>query len=351
MPEKSEYLSKKALLTIGITSLVILIVGLILYYAGLNEEFYSDNSTVQAVFKVITYLGEPLVFIIIVAILFIGYNKRYAKNLAFCLLFSTYFNGLLKELGKDPRPPANFDTTNPDIDPDFGAVEVSYGFPSGHAQTAVAFWGYVGYEFDEPKYTLKSFNIPIVPFILSIVIFLVTISRIIIGVHDLQDIIGGLLIGIGLLLLYIYAEPLFTKMWNKLTLIPKLILIIAISLVIFLIGTFLFPKAGYDIANITGTPPLYPDAAAFGQVGGITLGFGLGYTLEHEYIKYDPSILTKKQKIINVVIALLVLILVFIPLEYLVPIDSVFYRFARYAITALMLTLLVPFICVKLKKT
>ena len=80
MSEKKEYLSKRALLIIGITSLVILIVGVILYYANLNEAFYSDSSTAQAIFKAITYLGEPIVFIIIVAILFIGYNKKYAKH-------------------------------------------------------------------------------------------------------------------------------------------------------------------------------------------------------------------------------------------------------------------------------
>jgi membrane-associated phospholipid phosphatase len=346
MSEKNEYLSKKALLTIGITSIVILIVGVILYYTGFNETFYSSSSTVRAIFSAITYLGEPVVFIIIVAILFIGYNKRYAKNIAFCLLFSTYFNGLFKELGQDPRPPTNVDPAE-----DYGLVEVSYGFPSGHSQTAVSFWGYLGYEFDEPKYQLKNINIPIIPFILSVVIFLVAISRIIIGVHDLQDIIGGLLIGIGLLLVFIYAEPIFTKQWNKLTFIPKLILVIVISLAAFLIGTFLFPRAGYDLANITGTPPLYPDAAAFGQVGGVTLGFGVGYILEQEYIKYDPSVLTNKQKILNVIIGLIILVLVFIPLEYLLEIDSAFYRFARYALTAFILAVLVPFICVKLNKT
>lgn len=346
MSEKENYLSKRALLIIGIISVVIIIIGLISLIPEVNLAFYSDSSTAQAIFKAISYLGEPVVFIIIVAILFIGYNKKYAKNLALCLLFSTYFNGLFKELGQDLRP-----TTNADATEDYGLVEESYGFPSGHAQTAVSFWGYVSYEFDEPKYELKGFNIPIIPFILSIVIFLVAISRIIIGVHDLQDIVGGLLIGIGLLLLFIYTEPFFTKQWNKLTLIPKLLLIIAISLAIFLIPTFIYPRAGYNLAQITGTPPLYPDAGSFGLVGGVVLGLGIGYTLEQKYIKYDPSVLTKKQKIINVVIGLVIVILVFIPLDYLVPIDSVFYRFARYAITALIFTLLVPYICVKLKKT
>jgi membrane-associated phospholipid phosphatase len=349
MSEKNELLSKRVLLIIGITSLAILLVGVILDFAGLNEEFYVDSSAVQSIFKAITYLGEPVVFIVIVAILFIAYDKKYAKNIAACLLFSTYFNGLFKELIEDPRPPVNYDSNHPDFDTDFGAVEVSYGFPSGHSQTAVSFWGYLGYEFDEPKYELKNYKIPIVPVALSIVIFLVAISRIILGVHDLEDIIGGLLIGIGLLLAFIYVAPNISERFSKLSLVVKLIIVIAVSLALFLIGTFLFPRAGF-VSVIAYTPPLYPDGAAFGQVGGVTMGFGLGCILEQEYIKYDPSALTNKKKLVNVVIGLLILILVFIPLEYLLEIDSAFYRFARYAITGFILAFVVPFIFVKLDR-
>jgi glucose uptake protein GlcU len=63
MSEKKDYLSKRALLIIGIIALVILVVGLILYFTGFNEAFYSSSSTVQAIFKAITNLGEPIVFI------------------------------------------------------------------------------------------------------------------------------------------------------------------------------------------------------------------------------------------------------------------------------------------------
>ena len=55
MSEKRKYLLKNGLILIGITFLAILIVGLILLLLGLNEEFYSTNSTVRAIFKVITY--------------------------------------------------------------------------------------------------------------------------------------------------------------------------------------------------------------------------------------------------------------------------------------------------------
>ncbi|MFX1480655.1 MAG: phosphatase PAP2 family protein, partial [Promethearchaeota archaeon] len=190
--EKKERLSSRGLMVIGIVALVILVVGIILFYTGLNEAFYSES--VQPFFKIITYLGEPVVFIIIAAILFLAYDKSYAKNLALSLLITHYMNQIFKSLIKDPRPAPN--------EPQPGKfVETSYGFPSDHAQTAVGFWGYIAYEFKD-KYKYK--RIQIVPCVISVIIFLVAISRIIIGVHDLQDMIGGLLLGIGFLLLFIY---------------------------------------------------------------------------------------------------------------------------------------------------
>ncbi|MFX0003956.1 MAG: phosphatase PAP2 family protein [Candidatus Hodarchaeota archaeon] len=340
MSEKNEYLSKRALMIIGITAVVTLIIGLILYYTGFNEAFYSTSSTVRSIFKAISYLGEPIVFLILVVLLYLAYNKKYAKNLLLTLLFSHYINEVLKAIFRDPRPAPNIDPAE-----DYGVIEASYGFPSGHSQNAVAFWGYLGKEFKD-KY--KSKQIPIIPVILSVVIFLIAISRIIIGVHDLQDIIGGLLIGMGVLLAFIYLEPTLSNLYNKISFVGKIIIIVIISLVLFLVGTFLYPYAGTELAL---TPvPIYPDSGAFGVVGGVTLGFGLGYTLEHQYVKYDPSQLSTKKKILNIIIGLVIALLVFIPLEYLLEINSVFYRFARYAIIAFILSFVVPLICTKINK-
>jgi hypothetical protein len=256
------------------------------------------------------------------------------------LIFTYFFNGLLKELFQDPRP-----ITNQDPAEDLGVTEASYGFPSGHAQSAVSYWGYVSYEFKD-KY--KRNDIPIIPIILSVIIFLIAISRIIIGVHDLQDIIGGLLLGIGFLLIFIYLEPSLSTLFNKLKFISKIILTILVSLCMFLIPTFIFPNAGVGEALVP--TPLYPDAGIFGQIGGSLLGFGVGYLLEQEYVRYDPSQLTTKKKLINIIIGIVILFVVFLPFEYLINVDSVFYRFFRYALVTVVIAYVVPLICTKINK-
>ena len=248
-------------------------------------------------------------------------------------------NAWVKNVFEDTRPDGNIDLSE-----DYGLKETSYGFPSGHTQNGTAFWGYLGYQFKD-NYKFK--QIPIIPVILSGIIFLVAISRVVIGVHDLQDIIGGLLLGIGFLLAFIYLEPICTKQFSKHNFIKKIILTIIISLTLFLVGTLLYPKTGVGLA---ASAPSYADAGAFGLVGGVILGFGVGYILEQEYVGYDPSQLTNKKKLINLLLGLVIALVIFIPLEYLLEIDSVFYRFFRYALVAFIISYVVPLICVKINK-
>ena len=113
----------------------------------------------------------------------------------------------------------------------------------------------------------------------------------------------------------------------------------------FLVGTLVFPDAGMGLVT---NPPLYPDSGAFGLFGGVLLGFGIGYLLEGEYVKYDPSSVPKKKLLINVIICIIILLVVFVPFEYLLEIDSVFYRIARYGIVSFVLAYIVPLICKKL---
>jgi len=82
-------------------------------------------------------------------------------------------------------------------------------------------------------------------------------------------------------------------------------------------------------------------------LGGVVLGFGVGYLIEQEYVKYDPTHLITKKKIINVVLGIAMILVVFLPLEYLWKINSVFYRFFRYALVTFIIAYVVPLICTK----
>ena len=332
---EEKILSKKGLIIIGAISLIVIIIGIILLALGYNEAFYLNFTLIQAIFKGITYLGEAIILIMIVAIFYFIYDKRFAKNLALCLMTSAYVNEFVKDIFQDPRPPQNIDPEK-----EYGYVETSYGFPSGHTQTPLVVWGYVGNEFkDKPKPY-------IVPVVVSVIIFLVAISRLIIGVRDLEDVIGGYAIGICLLVLIIQIEPIITPKFNKLALPMQILLVIVVSTSLFLIGTLLFPTTGLGLVD---NPPLYPDEGSFAMVGGAMLGLGVGYLLENEYIKYEPSELNGKQKIINLIMGLIILIISYYGLDMIIS-GNVFLRFIRYALVAFILVFCAPLIFTKINK-
>jgi len=110
----------------------------------------------------------------------------------------------------------------------------------------------------------------------------------------------------------------------------------------------LFPTSGTDLLP---DPQAFTDTGEFGLVGGAILGFGIGFVLENEKIQYEPSKLNTKQKLLALIIGLVMVFLVYFALEALKGVfDSVFYRYARYAIVAFVLSYFVPFIFKKIWK-
>ena len=316
-----EVLSKKGLIAIGIVSFLILIIGGVLLLLGYNEAFYVESFIVQIIFGIITFSGNSLILILVIATFCFIYDKRFAKNFFFMYIFSGVINTAIKDVVRDPRPASNISSR---------FTSSGYGFPSGHAQVAVTNWGYTAYHFKDKLKPL------IVPIIFSIFIFLIAVSRIIIGVHDLQDIVGGLLIGIAILVLFLHLEPTISEKVNSLGLSMKIMLGIITSLLIAIIGSILFPISGYGI-NI------------YAISGGSLCGLSIGYVLEKEFVDYKPSELSTKQKVINLTVGI-VLLMIYLIFMYGFIIGTDFHEFVRNAILSFIITFVIPLIFTKINR-
>jgi undecaprenyl-diphosphatase len=77
-----------------------------------------------------------------------------------------------------------------------------YSFPSGHALAATIFYGFVGYSL--VRLLKVRWQKDLVVILSAILILLIGFSRIVLGVHWLSDVVGGLLLGFGLLSLAIF---------------------------------------------------------------------------------------------------------------------------------------------------
>jgi membrane-associated phospholipid phosphatase len=105
---------------------------------------------------------------------------------------SVVSNSWLKLYFGDPRPPAEWWI------PGYSAG--GFGVPSGHAQAAVLFWGAIAYGLYRYQGWRWRLAFPI------LLALLIGLSRNYLGVHDLQDVMIGNLIGGLLLLLFLLFE-------------------------------------------------------------------------------------------------------------------------------------------------
>lgn len=158
-------------------------------YKIISEFFISDFATPIA--KFITNFGGAIFLgVLVVALFIIIKNKKIGASIFSNLVIITVLNQLLKRILQRPRPT------------EFRIVEeTGYSFPSGHSMVSMAFYGYLVYliyKYVKNKY-IKWTSITI----LSILIILIGISRIYLGVHYTSDVVGGFLISIAYLIIYI----------------------------------------------------------------------------------------------------------------------------------------------------
>jgi len=139
--------------------------------------------------KLITDLGSvlPVVIICILAFLFMK-NKIYAKLMTLNLVIITTLNLIIKNIVSRPRPTG------------FRLIdETGYSFPSGHSMVSMAFYGFIIYLI-YIYVKSKPLKVTLIT-ILSLMIFLIGISRIYLGVHYASDVVQGFCISVAYLIL------------------------------------------------------------------------------------------------------------------------------------------------------
>ena len=165
--------------------------GDIIGYKIISTFLISDFATPIA--KFITNFGGAIFLIVLTIVLFILIkNKKIGASIFSNLVVITILNQLLKRILQRPRPT------------EFRIIEeTGYSFPSGHSMVSMAFYGYLIYliyRYVKNKY-LKWGLIAL----LSLLICTIGISRIYLGVHYTSDVLGGFLISISYLIIYISA--------------------------------------------------------------------------------------------------------------------------------------------------
>lgn len=140
-----------------------------------------SNPALDAFFRIVTDLGNPFFYYLVIAPLFWVVDRRRSMVLFLLLLLAALVNTEAKLLANTPRPdPALIRVL--DLRP---LQAGSPSFPSGHAQIAIVFWGYLAY------WAGRRVSTAIAAFVIAAISF----SRIYLAAHFPVDVLCGLLFG------------------------------------------------------------------------------------------------------------------------------------------------------------
>jgi len=276
--------------------------------------FQQYSPALDLTFIVFSFTGSELFFLLFLPMISWCISPRVGVRLLILVLLNTYVNAVAKLLFAQPRP---FD-----YDPRVLKIEhaAGGGLPSGHTQTAIIFWGYLSH-FYKKKWL---WGIAV-----TMVIF-VPLSRIYLGVHFPTDLLGGYIIGLIMLMLFIKFEQPFIDWIGNVGLIWLLLLAVSFPLTLLVIA----PEIEQVIISIVA----------------VLTGSLVGVVLANEYLElHVPKQIWKR--IVCYLVGIIILFAIYVGLKKvfagLEP--APVYRYVRYTLVGFHFTFFAPWLFTKLK--
>lgn len=252
------------------------------------QSFQSD--WLDQFFIAVTMLGEEFFIIGILSFTYWCVDKHTSRYLVLILGLSVVLNGALKEIFNQSRP-----IGEEGIRSIYTDTAAGHSFPSGHTQTATAF--FIG-----ASTVLKNKFIQVFA---GVLVILVGISRIYLGVHWPSDIAGGIIFGVLSVLIgrriYRYCTK-YRVFWPYFAI-----------LFIVLASLFIFKSSVYLKAV------------------GVLVGYLFGYFIEENYLDFDVRAPFMIQ-MFKYILGLGVTGVIFIGLKTVLP-EGVYWDGLRYFLT------------------
>ena len=263
------------------------------------------SPTLDSFFIVCTLLGGDYVYMTLLAVTFWCVDKRSGVRASYVLLASAFLNYWAKMAFRMDKPPPEYRIAMEE--------DVSYGFPSGHAQSAVTFWGWTGLEIRKAWASTLSVGL----------VVLIALSRIYLGVHYPGDVLGGLLVGVCLVLGARRAMPYLERKGGGVPRRLRGVLMPLMALLLFGLALAVFPD------TTRGSPAL---------VCGSLFGLSLGFFLESRYVQLSTAV-DRRTKAIRAVTGLAAVVglaaVTSLVSSWLSPSSPIYTDLLRYAVIGL----------------
>ncbi len=296
-------------------------------------DFFSEHRTsaLSVFFGVFNFLGEVEGFILVVSLIYTCFDKRLAIRASVLVLVTMTLNHVIKISVQNPRPfiAEGTYTEKWDVSP-FKARELAAEFstPSGHAMAGSAFYGYLA----------ACMRQPWVVAVAIVVIGLIGAARPYIGVHYVEDILLGWLVGGAIIVSALKYEAQIVEIWSRFSLSHQVSLTFVGAALIWLVS--LAAKGG-DPADLS-----VPYLGYFGFLTGVFIA----RPMESQRVGLDPTSGSLPQKIgrwgltvVMVMIPVLVIDEIVEPLMALSAIVGHLFYYAGYVLAGVMGLFVAPY--------
>jgi membrane-associated phospholipid phosphatase len=288
--------------------------------------------------KAVTFMGTIEFYIIFVPALYWTVNQTLGMRTLFLLILTDAISTYLKQLLHQPRPYWIGGVKEL-------AVDNSYGIPSSHASNSLAVWGMISLAVKRSWVWIFSF----------LLVLLIGLSRPYLGVHFPHDVLGGWLLGLFMLLLFLRYESNFIAWWARkqtstqiwLGFVSSLALIAIGLLVVALISPFPDDPAWASYSTEAR------EISRYLTLGGFLFGATAGMVLMQKYARFsvDGPVL---QRILRYILGMVGVFALYLGLDVLfamfaedATLAGYILRYIRYATVAFWAAFVAPWVFLK----
>lgn len=275
------------------------------------------NTPCNYIFSFFSMFGEEIFVIGVLCTVYWCINKKLAYKLCFTYFISGLLVQGLKVTFRINRPWVFDDSLKPIASARETAT--GYSFPSGHTQGATGFFGALAFHYNKKKLYIACFG----------VIAMVMLSRMYLLVHTPKDVAASFLVTIVVAFIVNYVYENFNSYHGINVAIFIMLELISAALMIYTLILIDMDKTTVELAMDT------IKASAAG------LGFGLGWFIEKEKIKYDTRCTTVWGQIFKFIIGISIALAIKSGLKALFG-DNIPCNIIRYFLVVLWIVAIFP---------
>lgn len=292
---------------------------IILWFQSWRTDF------VSLLFRPFDFAGTEIFFLLLLTIVYWSINKEAGRKVTIVFLVSAWLNAFFKVYWKRPRPYQVSKAVMPAFTAD------GYGLPSGHTQTSTSISAILMTEVSK-RWMFG---------LLVLYMILMGISRMVHGVHFPQDVLLGWIIGVLIVVLYVFFEKRLSTYLTSLKLPGTILLTVIVTAVLIGLSLLTRPDLNHIASLIT------PAAVIAGVIP--------GFYFERTSVRFSTSG-SFLQRCLRYLVGICIALVIkegLKPLLELINDHSMFMsslvRFIRYFVLGLWVSVGAPWLFVKTK--